>query len=690
MSGTFYITTPIYYVNAEPHLGHAYSTIVADVATRFHRLLGVPSRMQTGTDEHGDKIAQAAAAEGIEPKAYTDRISGMFRNTWPSLNIAPDNFIRTTDPEHIKSVQAILQKVYDAGDIYFAKYGGHYCVGCERFLTEHEMVDGKCPDHGTEPVYQEEENYFFKMTSYTDALKEYIQANPDFIRPERYKNEVLAILDQGLEDLCISRPKSRLTWGIEMPFDQNFVTYVWFDALINYITGLDWPDGELFKKFWTGDDASPQHLIAKDILKPHGIYWPTMLMALAKAEGREQDYYLYDHLNVHGYWQVGEGKMSKSRGNVVKPLDLAEVYGVDAFRYFLMREMTFGLDSAFSEDLLVERYNADLANDIGNLFSRVMNMLHRYRDGVVPEAYPEAEKNWQANGEGQEAEPHKGQVFSTAAHTQLRSFETAAAYRQAMEGFAFHQSLAWVWDLIDAANKFVVRREPWSLAKDQDKARELDHVLYLLCQRLADIAVLIWPFMPATAQTMATALNLGEIAEGMVQRILNSENLLAAGSQTAKPEALFPRVETDKVQAKAAKKEAKTDKPPAAKQSKKKDKPAKKGPAGPAEEITIDEFARVDLKMGKVLQAERIEGADKLLKLSIDLGEAEPRQVVAGIAEHYAPEEMAGRQVVVVANLKPVKLRGVESRGMVLACVDKGAVRVVAPDQDLTPGAKVR
>jgi len=689
MSKTFYITTPIYYVNAEPHLGHAYTTIVADVAARFHRLLGVPARMQTGTDEHGDKIAQAAAKEGIEPQAYADRISGLFRRTWPPLGIQPDNFIRTTDPGHIKAVQSILQKVFDAGDIYFAKYGGNYCVGCERFLTDHELVDGKCPDHGVPPVYQEEENYFFKMTDYTDALKKHLQDHPDFIRPERYRNEVLAILEQGLEDLCISRPKSRLTWGIEMPFDKNFVTYVWFDALINYLTGLDWPDGELFQKFWAGPEASPQHLIAKDILKPHGIYWPTMLMALAKAEGREPDYYLYAHLNVHGYWQVGEGKMSKSLGNVVRPLDLKDKYGVDAFRYFLMREMTFGLDSAFSEDLMVERYNADLANDIGNLFSRVLNMLHRYREGVVPQPCPEAAQGWQ--GENIEAEPHKGHIFSSAAHQQMASFETAAAYKASLEGFAFSQALAWVWDLIDAANKFVVRREPWALAKEPDKARELDQALYLLCQRLADIAVLIWPFMPDTAQAMARTLGLGEIVPGMAQRILESQDLLPAGTRIAKPKALFPRVETDKVQAKAAKKEAKADQGPQEAGKQKKAKPAKKAaPAGPAAEITIDDFARVDLKLGKVLEAERIEGADKLLKLLIDLGEDQPRQVVAGIAQHYAPEEIEGRQVVVVANLKPVSLRGVESRGMVLACVDGKSVRVVSPDMEMKPGSKVR
>ncbi len=687
MSRTFYITTPIYYVNAEPHLGHAYTTIVADVAARFHRLLGVPTRMQTGTDEHGDKIAQAAAQQGVSPQEYADRVSGLFRDTWPPLDIAHDNFIRTTDPDHKKVVQAILQKVFDAGDIYFAKYGGHYCVGCERFLTEHEMVDGKCPDHGTAPVYQEEENYFFRMTAYTEALRKYLEDNPDFIRPERYKNEVLAILEQGLEDLCISRPKSRLTWGIELPFDQNFVTYVWFDALINYISGLGWPEGELFQRFWADPEADPQHLIAKDILKPHGIYWPTMLMALAKAEGRPPDHYLYNHLNVHGYWKVGEGKMSKSRGNVVRPLDLAGIYGADAFRYFLLREMTFGLDSAFSEDLLVERYNADLANNLGNLFSRVLNMLHRYRSGVVPEPYPEIENDWPAPEAGEEGQAHGALFYSPAAHQALRSFETAQGYAKEMEGFAFQRALAAVWDLIDAANKFVVRHEPWSLAKDQGRARELDQVLYLLCQRLADIAVMLWPVMPRTAEKMARLLGLAELASeegrgGLLARIQGQEDLLPPGTQTQKPKALFPRVETEKVQAKAAKKEAKAGKKPQAK---------KKPPApGPAPQITIDEFARVDLKLGKVVEAHPIEGADKLLRLLVDLGEAEPRQVVAGIAQHYAPAELVGRQVVVVANLKPVKLRGVESRGMVLACVAGDQVRLVSPDRELGPGAKVR
>ncbi len=672
---SFYITTPIYYVNAEPHLGHAYSTVVADVARRYRLLAGYDARMQTGTDEHGDKIAQAAAKEGIEPGQYADRISAKFREAWPPLGVAYDRFIRTTEPGHKNVVQAILQKVWDNGDIYKATYSGKYCVGCERFLTEHEMVEGKCPDHGTEPEEREEENYFFKMTSYLPALKEHIEANPDFIRPERYKNEVLAMLDQGLEDLCISRPKSRLTWGIELPFDPEYVTYVWFDALINYVSGLGWPDGDDFGRYWSGAEADPQHLIAKDILKPHAIYWPTMLMAAGIP--------LYRHLNVHGYWNVGEGKMSKSRGNVVRPLDLYPIYGVDAFRYFLLREMSFGLDAAFSEDALVARYNSDLANDLGNLFSRVLNMLHKYRGGAVPPARPEAEAGW--TDEGNAAEPHRGQVYSTGAHSpRLGAGETAAAYRKEMGEFRFHVALAWVWDLMDAANKFVVRHEPWALAKDEAKAAELDHVLHLLCQRLADLTVMISPVMPQVSAQMASMLGMGEVGPGMLEEVCAGRPLLAAGAQAQKPAALFPRIDTKKKDAEAEK--PKPEKQP--KPKKKKDKP--KAPAAPPEEISIDQFGQVDLKLGTVREAHAIEGADKLLRLVIDLGEGQPRQVVAGIAQHYRPEELPGRQVVVVANLKPVKLRGVESRGMVLACVDGDRVRLVSPDMELSPGAKVR
>lgn len=364
---TTYITTPIYYVNAQPHLGHAYTTIVADTYSRFKRLCGEDVRFQTGTDEHGDKIVKAAEQQNVEPKEYVDNISGMFRDTWPVLHVVPDKFIRTTDADHISVVQQILQKVYDNGDIYFDEYTGLYCQGCERYLTEKELVDGLCPDHQKPPQEIAEQNYFFKMSKYQQQLIDHIKNNPEFITPERYRNEVLAFLSEPLEDLCISRPKSRLTWGIELPFDDKFVTYVWFDALINYLTGIGYPDGEKFEKYW----SVAEHLIAKDILKPHAIYWPTMLLAMGVP--------LYKKLHVHGYWNVDDTKMSKSIGNVVRPRELVDAFGVDTLRYFTLREMSFGLDSSFSATAIVTRQNADLANDLGNLFSRSLSMIAKYR-----------------------------------------------------------------------------------------------------------------------------------------------------------------------------------------------------------------------------------------------------------------------------------------------------------------------
>ena len=369
---SFYVTTPIFYVNAQPHLGHAYTTIIADTISRFQKMAGQDVRFQTGTDEHGDKIAEAAANSGESPKEYADRISNMFREAWPQLSIEPDNFIRTTDPDHIKTVQDILQKVYDQGDIYFSEYSGLYCKGCERFLTEKELVEGNCPDHLVPPETISEQNYFFRMSKYQDWLIDHIKQNPEFIQPERYRNEVLSFLKEPLEDLCISRPTSRLTWGIPFPFDDKFVTYVWFDALINYLTGIGYPDGPEFDNYW----RNAEHVIAKDILKPHAIYWPTML----KAMGLQP----YRKLHVHGYWNINETKMSKSIGNVVRPADLVENYGVDTVRYFLLREMSFGLDASFSYDALVTRRNSDLANDLGNLFSRSLTMVTNFCDGKVP------------------------------------------------------------------------------------------------------------------------------------------------------------------------------------------------------------------------------------------------------------------------------------------------------------------
>ncbi|MDL2260563.1 methionine--tRNA ligase, partial [Deltaproteobacteria bacterium OttesenSCG-928-K17] len=354
----FYATTPIYYVNAKPHLGHAYTTIITDSITRFYKLTGYDARFITGTDEHGDKIVQAADKNGQSPAQYADYISGLFRGTWPKLEINNSDFIRTTEERHKKAVARFLDIVHQKGDIYYGSYGGYYCFGCERFYTEKELVNGACPDHQTKPEYIAEENYFFRMSNYQDWLIDHIKKNPDFVRPERYRNEVLGLLRDPLDDLCISRPKSRLTWGIDMPFDDKFVTYVWFDALISYISSMGWPDDAGFGDWW----GTAQHFIAKDILKPHAIFWPTML----KSAGLP----IYKHLNVHGYWQMGQAKMGKSVGNVVDALGLADTYGVDAFRYFLARDMVFGLDSEFIEDALVGRYNADLANDLGNLWQR--------------------------------------------------------------------------------------------------------------------------------------------------------------------------------------------------------------------------------------------------------------------------------------------------------------------------------
>jgi methionyl-tRNA synthetase len=464
-----YITTPIYYVNAQPHLGHAYTTIVADTYSRFRRLCGDTVRFQTGTDEHGDKIAEAAAKEGVSPREYVDRISGMFRDTWPLLDIVPDNFIRTTDQNHVITVQKILQQVYDKGDIYFDEYSGQYCTGCERFLTEKELVDGKCPDHQTIPDAITEKNYFFRMSSYQQDLIDHIKANPEFITPERYRNEVLSFLSEPLEDLCISRPTSRLTWGIPLPFDDKFVTYVWFDALINYLTGVDYPDGENFNPYW---DVA-EHVIAKDILKPHAIYWPTMILSMGLP--------LYQKLHVHGYWNVDETKMSKSIGNVVRPAELVEEYGVDCLRYFTLREMSFGLDASFSSEAIVTRKNADLANDLGNLYSRSTAMLVKYTGGTVPEPVRSEDDT----------------VLQELAASVL------ATYRQTMMDFQFHRALQAVWELISQANKYIVVNEPWSLAKDPDRQSRLHTVLYNLAETLRLLTLFLQPVMPGTCKKMA-------------------------------------------------------------------------------------------------------------------------------------------------------------------------------------------
>jgi len=629
----FYVTTPIYYVNAAPHIGHAYTTIVADVLKRFYILRGYDTFFLTGTDEHGDKIVAAAKEAGQSPQAYADRISGLFRELWPKLNITNDDFIRTTDPKHKKTVQRILEQVNANGDIYFSEYEGRYCFGCERFYTDRELVDGKCPDHLTEPQVIKEANYFFRMSKYQDWLISYIHEHPDFIRPERYRNEVLSFLSEPLEDLCISRPRSRLDWGIPLPFDEDYVTYVWFDALINYVSGIGYPDGDLFNKFW----PYAQHLVAKDILKPHGIYWPCML----KAAGIEP----YQHLNVHGYWNINEGKMSKSLGNVVRPLDLVSIYGLDAFRYFLMREMVFGLDSEFSEEALVGRINADLANDLGNLLQRSLTMVQRYLDGQVPEkVHPQPEDD------------------------ELREFvlSTVDQYEALMTEMSFHKALILVWELIGRLNKYIDTMAPWVLAKE-DRVR-LESVLYHIIETLKIISVLIWPVMPASAEKMQEQLGLEKKGSGLCLDDVRNWGAQRSMRAVVKGEALFPRVEM------------KRERGPEAKE--------KKMEQGKKALISFGEFQKLDLRVATILEAEKIPKSKKLVKLTVDMGEQ--RTIVAGVAEHYRAEDMVGKQVVVVANLEPAKLMGVESQGMLLAAEDENGVHLLVPDKKVIPGSKVR
>jgi methionyl-tRNA synthetase len=633
----FYLTTPIYYVNAEPHLGHAYTTILGDAMARWHRLIGDRAWFLTGTDEHGDKIAQAAAAAGVTPQAYADRISDVYRRTWQKLGISNDDYIRTTEERHKRVVQNILQALWDAGEIYLGKYGGNYCYGCERFYTEKEIVDGKCPDHLTPLTYIEEENYFFKMSKYQAWLIEEIQRRPDMIRPERYRNEILGFLRDPLQDLSISRPRTRLEWGIPLPFDDKYVTYVWFDALINYVSALGGPGDARYEAFW----PAAEHLIGKDILKPHAVYWPCML----KAAGLT----LFRRLNVHGYWTVNGQKMSKSLGNVVEPVAFAAKFGEvgnDVFRYFVMRESVFGLDSDFSETAVVARLNADLANDLGNLASRASTLIVNFAGGVVPAA-----------GEPGAEERGVADAFE-------RALKDAGA---AMEEFAFHRALAALWEFVAVVNRYVDASAPWELKKDPAKQPRLNAVLYTLAESLRGLGIVLSPFLPDASAKIRAALGQTE-APALADAVWGR---LPAGTRVAKIAALFPRIVASEAAAGAD--------------------AGRAGPAAgaPSARISIDEFQKIDLRVAMVLAAEAVPKSKKLLKLRVSLG-SEERTVLAGIAEHYTPADLVGKKVVVVANLQPAKLMGIESQGMVLAGEGEQGLGVMTLDRDLPPGAKVK
>ncbi len=621
MADKFFITTPIYYVNDEPHLGHAYSTVIADILARYHRLIGDRVFFLTGTDEHGQKVAEASAAAGRTPREHCDLMVVRFQELWKRLNIEFDDFIRTTEDRHIRRVQEILEKLWDSGEIYESEYEGWYCVPEERFWTEKDLQDGNCPSCGREVRLLREKNYFFRMGKYQQRLIDHIKTHDRFILPESRRKEVLGFLQQPLGDLCISRPRERLSWGVPIPFDENYVTYVWFDALLNYVTAPDSRGGG----WW----PASIHLIGKDILTTHSVYWPTMLM----AAGLE----LPETIFGHGWWLANETKMSKSLGNVIKPLDLAEKYGVDAFRFFLAREMSFGMDASFSEEALISRYNSELANDFGNLFSRLLKLLHTFCQGEIPPR----------SASLQDVDAVKNDwVYRVI--TLVRDFRLNAALDEIM---AFIRSI----------NKSIEDAAPWKTGKtDPEGTRRF---LRIALEDFATAACLLYPVMPGKMGEALRILGL----QPQLQEQTAVGAALPAGRLLPERASLFPRI-------KAESKSREENRQPR--------EPEK------ADSITADDFRRIQLKVARILEASRVAGTRKLLQLTVDAGDG-ARTLVAGIAESYEPEQLIGKSVVIVANLQPTKIRGIESQGMLLAGESDGKLVLIVPEAQLPPGAKI-
>ena len=655
----FYITTPIYYVNDVPHIGHAYTTIACDVMSRYKRLKGYDVFFLTGTDEHGQKIQQSAEKQGITPQALVDKIHLNFKDLWRVLNISNNDFIRTTEERHIKTVQAVFKKLMDQGDIYKGTYQGYYCVPCETYVPESSMGENKtCPDCGRPLTIMTEESYFFKCSKYVDKLIKYYEENLSGVMPKIRYNEIMSFLKSGVRDQSVSR--TSLKWGIPVPDDEKHVIYVWFDALINYISALGWPDDEQgkFKKFW----PCAYHMVGKDIIRFHCVTWPLMLLALGID--------LPKSIIAHGWWTFNGEKMSKSKGNVIDPFKMADEYGLDAFRYFLLREVPFGNDGDFSELALVGRINSDLANDLGNLLNRTLQMIESYRGGVVP---------------------------AGSVNSELKDFaaKTLEAVDLNLNKFAFDEALKSIWAFISRANKFIDETEPWKLAKDAAQADKLDCVLLSLYEALRFIALLIAPFMPDTANKMLAQLGIESLGG------YNSfEFGKGAGNKINKAEVLFPRIDIKEWQKNYEAKREELRKRMESLNLENKDIKDAEVKEAPAEdvieheaEIGIDDFSTVEMRVAKIIKAEEIKKSKKLYKLEVDLG-YETRTVCSGIKAFFTTEELEGKRVILVCNLKPAKLCGIESNGMILAAsVKKDGVSeqltLVVPEADIPLGSRV-
>tara|TARA_B100001765_G_scaffold51482_1_gene30242 strand:+ start:1169 stop:3037 length:1869 start_codon:yes stop_codon:yes gene_type:complete len=616
----FYITTPIYYVNDDPHIGHAYTTILADVLSRYHRNAGEETLFLTGLDEHGQKVQQAASDRDVAPQQHCDEMAPRFTRLWKKLHISNDDFIRTTENRHKRVVQDILERVYANGDIYEDEYEGLYSVSEERFITDKEAESGEFRDIKE----LKEKNYFFKMGNYQQALIDHISSHPTFIQPEHRKNEITGFLKQPLNDLCISRPKSRLNWGIELPFDSNYVTYVWFDALINYITAAGFgSDQESFSKWW----PASYHLIGKDILTTHAVYWPTMLMS-AKIE-------LPESIFAHGWWLMGESKMSKSMGNVIDPMGLIDDYGVDPVRYYLMREMVLGHDANFTLESFIKRYNSDLANDFGNLLSRITTLVKKNFAGILPEP---------------------GELTQPELDIRSSAEDLVELVNDKIRSMNINDAIEEIFQFIRSVNRYMEYQAPWKLVKE-DKS-SAGRVLYTAAESLRISAMLLSPVMPNRTRDLFHTLNNDSVSPKW--------GGLQPGRELRHHEPLFPRIE---LKMEKQKPEVKVE--------------------NPENMITFEDFKKVDLRTAEIVQAEKVDGADRLLKIQVKMGE-DTRQIVAGIAEHYKPDALIGKKVILVANLKPVEIRGVESQGMLLAASDENSLTLVGlDDNDLPSGLNV-